>query len=232
VTRAVILLQARMASSRLPGKALSVIGTRTLLGHCLARLRAGRAAPVMLATTARHDDDVLADVAAMSGVAVFRGPEHDVLRRFVEAARVAGARYVVRATADNPAVDIDASERVLAHLRASGCDHVSEWGLPYGAAVEGVTFEALERASRLAVDPADREHVTTLIRRDAERFSALVVEAPAALRRPDVRLTVDTPEDLAFMRDLYARVPRGVTEPTLMAFIDAADEADAARRCA
>lgn len=221
-----------MASSRLPGKALSLIGTRTLLGHCLARLQAGRAAPVMLATTLRQDDDVLAEAAATAGAAVFRGPEHDVLRRFVEAARLARARFVIRATADNPAVDIGAAERVLARLRASGCDYLSEWGLPYGAAVEGVTFEALERASRLAVDPADREHVTTLIRRDSTNFSALVVEAPTGLQRPDVRLTVDTPEDLAFIRDLYGRVSGSAGEPTLSAFIEAADQAEATRRCA
>lgn len=229
---AVILLQARMASSRLPGKALHRIGARTLLGHCLARLQAGRAAPVMLATTRRPDDDALAALAALAGVAVFRGEEDDVLGRFVGAARLVGARFVVRATADNPAVDIDAAERVLARLRASGSDHVIEQGLPCGAAVEGVTVDALERASRLAVDPADREHVTTLIRRDTAQFAPLVVDAPAGLRRPDLRLTVDTPEDLAFMRELYGQVTGGTGEPPLAAFIDAADRRVAAGRCA
>lgn len=227
---AVIILQARMASSRLPGKALRRIGDRTLLGHCLARLQESGAAPIVLATTRRRDDDPLADAAAQAGVAVFRGSEHDVLDRFVGAADAVGARFVVRATADNPAVDVDAPARVLALLRASGCDHISEPDLPYGAAVEAVTVEALKRALRLAVDPSDREHVTTLIRRDTANFSALAVEAPEGLRRPDVRLTVDTPDDLAFMRGLYAGVGRGSGEPPLAAFIAAADEAHTVRR--
>ena len=206
MSQAIILLQARMASSRLPDKVLAPIGARTLLAHCITRLLVGSAAPVMLATTTSEEDDVLVAAATSYCVPVFRGPADDVLARFVLAARSVGARYVVRATADNPLTDIDGPERLLRQLRLSGADHVIEAGLPYGAAVEAMTVDALNRAALQATDPADREHVTPLIRRDRDRFTPLVIEAPLGVRRPELRLSVDTTEDLQFMRRIAARM--------------------------
>src|SRR4029079_4214720 len=142
-------------------KAVAPIGARSLLGHCLARLSMGGAAPVWLATTTHQEDDVLVAVAAKYGIPSFRGPADDVLSRFALAAPSIGARYVVRATGVNPAVDIDGPARVLAALRSTGADHVIEDGLPYGGAVEGVTVDALGRAAERATEPSDREHVTT-----------------------------------------------------------------------
>ena len=220
---AVILLQARMGSRRLPGKALARIGACTVLEHCLERLRLGQAAPVVLTTTVGAADDCLCDLARANGVEVFRGSEDDVLDRFDRAARAFGARVVIRATADNPAVDIDAPGRMLALLRSAGADHVSEHGLPYGAAVEAVTAKALRAAADTADDPADREHVTTLLRRDRTRFVSHVAEGPIRLRRPDLRLTVDTPGDLDFLRRVWARLGDPRAEPPLAGIIEAAD---------
>lgn len=224
---AVVILQARTGSSRLPGKVLAPIGARTLVAHCLARLLVGSAAPVMLATTTRPEDDCLVAAAAVYRVPVFRGPAEDVLQRFALAARSVGARYVVRATADNPLTDIDGPDRLLRLLRASGADHVIEDGLPHGAAVEALTVDALTRAAIQATDPSDREHVTTLIRRDRLRFSPLVVDAPAPVRRPDLRLTVDTEHDLQFMRRLAAQMRNWIGVPELrqaLRVLDAAAE--------
>lgn len=215
MSQAVIILQARMASTRLPGKVLAPIGARTLLGHCLARLRAGSAAPVMLAITTNPEDDCLVEAAGAYCVPVFRGPDEDVLQRYVLAARSVGARFVVRATADNPVVDIDGPERLLRLLRSTGADYVIEEGLPCGAAVEAVTVEALNRAAAGATTPFDREHVTPLIRRDVARFSPLVVKAPAHLRRPEVRVTVDTDQDLESMRQLASRMGNWSNVPEL-----------------
>ena len=220
---AIVILQARMASRRLPGKALARLGTRSVLAHCLERLRVGAAAPVMLATTSHPEDDLLEAEAAGMGVPVFRGSDCDVLGRFVAAAGSVGAGLIVRATADNPAVDLDAPSRVLSVIRSSGADHVSERGLPYGAAVEAVSFDALCRAEREARMPDDREHVTTLIRRDVARFRPVEVDAPPELRRSDLRLTIDTDQDLQFMRRLFERLGHVAYEPALAAFIAAAD---------
>jgi|KBSSwiStaDraftv2_1062776.scaffolds.fasta_scaffold28367_3 spore coat polysaccharide biosynthesis protein SpsF len=232
MSRAVIILQARMASARLPGKALASIGSRTLVAHCFARLRIGGAAPVLLATTAKQEDDVLVASAAKYGIPSFRGPEDDVLSRFVLAARSVGASYVVRATGDNPAVDIGGPARVLAALRETNADHVIEDDLPYGGAVEGVTIDALMRASELATDAADREHVTPLIRRDRDRFTALRLAAPAHLRRPDVRVTVDTADDLSFMRDVAAHLNHWSSEPELRRIVSVAASLARGARCA
>ena len=229
MSEAVIILQARMASSRLPGKVLAPIGARTLVAHCLARLLVGSAAPVMLATTDREDDDCLVAVAATYSVPVFRGPADDVLLRYVQAARSVGARYVVRATADNPLTDIDGPARVLCQLRASGADHVVEQGLPYGAGVEAMTADALNRAAMQATDPADREHVTPFIRRKLARFTALVVDAPPHLRRPDVRVTVDTDGDLQFMRTIAGRMRHWTAVPELAHALRVIDAAAAER---
>jgi len=232
MSEAVIILQARMASTRLPGKALASIGARTLLGHCLARLRIGGAAPVLLATTTNQEDDVLVAAAAKYGVAAFRGAADDVLSRFLLAARSVDARLVVRATGDNPAVDIGAPDRVLAALRSTKADHVIEDGLPYGAAVEGVTVDALVRASALARDPADREHVTPWIRRDRGRFRALRIPAPVSVRRPEVRVTVDTYDDLSFMQSVAARMNNWSDEPELRHIVKVATSVAAEAQCA
>ncbi len=219
--RAAIVLQSRMASQRLPGKALAPIAGRPLLEQCLIRLLASEAAPVILATTTRGDDDAVADVGERLGVPVFRGAEDDVLDRFVRCAEEFRLDVVIRATADNPAVDIDAPARLLAAARRSGADYVREDGLPYGAAVEAVTTRALHRQAQLIDAAVDREHVTTYVRRHEGQFAVLGLSAPASLARPDVRVTVDTPEDLQQMRRMYALAGEGLRP--LSAFIRAWD---------
>jgi spore coat polysaccharide biosynthesis protein SpsF len=156
-------------------------------------------------------------------VRTVRGPNADVLARFVMAADALGARVVVRATADNPAVDIDAPRRVLERLAATGADYVAEVGLPYGAAVEAVSVGALRRARELTVDASDLEHVTLAVKRERTRFMVIDAPAPAHLRRPSLRLTVDTPEDLRFMDTVLSRLDGRPGEASLAAIITAAD---------
>jgi len=215
-----IILQARMGSSRLPGKALASISGQTILEHCLRRLMFAGVAPVVLATTDRPEDQALAAVAQHLGASVFRGDADDVLARFVAAADAFGFEEIVRATADNPGTDIQAPGRLLAALRIAEADYVYEQGLPYGAAVEVVTREALVRASRETTRRDDREHVTTYVRRNAHLFCVVQLAAPAPLRRPDVRLTVDTADDLAHVRTLFERTGRDL--PSLRQLIEAA----------
>jgi spore coat polysaccharide biosynthesis protein SpsF len=219
---AIIVLQARFASRRLPGKALAQVGGRSILARCLNRLRLASAAPVVLATTTKPEDDALADVARALDVPVVRGPENDVLHRFVLAATRFGARYVVRATGDNPAVDIDAPRRVLDRLIETGADYVVETGLPYGSCVEAMTVEALRRADAMATSKEDREHVTPLIRRD-RLFLSIEVPGPDLLQRPQLRLSVDSLQDLAFMRRVLSEQGNSAAEPPLDAIIAAAE---------
>jgi spore coat polysaccharide biosynthesis protein SpsF len=219
-TRAGIILQARLGSSRLPGKALAILSGKTILEHCLRRLMCAGVAPVVLATTHRPEDDALDAVARGLGAGVFRGDVHDVLGRYVSAAEVFGFDTIVRATGDNPCVDIQAPGRLLEVLRANDADYACEDGLPYGAAVEAVTRSALLRAAHESHHVEDREHVTVYVRRNTQSFRVVLAPAPAPLRRPDVRVTVDTAADLERVQELYART--GVEMPSLRQIIDAA----------
>ena len=205
-----VVLQARIGSTRLPGKVLADLAGRTVLAHCIERLRVCSGLPVILATTRRVEDDAVADAGERLGVAVVRGDDEDVLARFVQAIEGHGLREVIRATADNPCVDMDAPLRTLALLRRTGADHVVEHGLPYGAAVEAVTADALLRSSAATQDAYDREHVTPFVRRDP-RFRAVAAIAPGDVRRPALRLTVDTYDDLKYVRALVARAGRGAS---------------------
>jgi spore coat polysaccharide biosynthesis protein SpsF len=198
-----ILLQARFGSRRLPGKALLRLGGATLLGHCLSRLRVAAVGPIVLATTRLDEDDALAEEARLGGAAVYRGEAEDVLGRMVEAAGAVGAEFVIRATGDNPAVDLLSSLRVLEALRAGRGDHAVEEGLPYGCTVEAVRVSALRTAAAAATASADREHVTTYIRRQPSVFRCLTIPAPRSVSRPDLRFTVDTRADLDYLRRVF-----------------------------
>lgn len=218
---AAIIIQARLGSTRLPGKVLAPIGPFSILEHCVQRLSVS-GLPIVVATTDKAEDDPVERAARRLKVEVFRGAEHDVLARYIGAAHAFGVSDVVRATADNPLVDAEAVGRTLGFRQRVGADHVVECGLPIGAAVEAVSLEALERAAALISDPYDREHVTSFIRRD-NRFRALRAVAPGDIRRPGLRLTVDTPEDLEFIRQVYACLDDSKGLPTLAAVIKAAD---------
>jgi spore coat polysaccharide biosynthesis protein SpsF (cytidylyltransferase family) len=229
-SRVPIVLQARVGSARLPGKVLAEVAGRPLVEHCLARLGAAGVGPVLLATSTSSRDDALVSIGERMGVRVFRGPEDDVLQRFCLVADYLDTRCLIRATADNPAVDIDAPARVVAVLERTGADHVVEQHLPLGAAVEAVRVAALYQALVQSADPYDREHVTPYLYRNPGRFLAVSEPAPAALRRPDVRLTVDTPDDLAFIRRVFDLVgPEGGMAP-LAGMIRAADLAGGGRK--
>jgi spore coat polysaccharide biosynthesis protein SpsF len=214
-----IVLQARMDSTRLPGKALADLAGLTVLAHCVERLQATSGLPVVLATTTAAADDVLCAAGEQLGVTVVRGAPDDVLGRFVQVASALGLTDLVRATCDNPGVDMDAPRRTLELLQRNGVDYVAEVGLPYGAGVEAMSVRALLQSADLTSDPYDREHVTPFLRRD-RRFCALQAIAPGHLRRPELRLSVDTAEDLDFMRRLFAATdvaaPRPVALSALM----------------
>lgn len=210
---ALIVLQARMGSTRLPGKILADVGGHSVLARCVRRLEASGVGPVIVATTTADADAATEAEAVRLGAPVYRGDATDVLARYMGAvAWWGGARYVVRATADNPAVDPDACRRVLERLDR-GADYVVEVGLPVGTAVEGVRVGVLADAARRATDPYDREHVTAFIRRARHLYRVVEPAAPAALWRPALRLTVDTADDLAFVRRVYAEAGDGLLAP-------------------
>lgn len=219
----VVVVQARMGSRRLPGKSLALIDGVPLVTLCLRRLIASDVGPVLLATTTEPDDDHLAAEAARLGVPATRGSRDDVLDRFLQAVGQSDTAFVVRATGDNPAVDIDGARRAVSAAQRLGLDYCCERDLPYGAAVEVIRASALIDAGARATRDEDREHVTTFIRRHRARYRVATPDAPRSVRRPEVRLTVDTQEDLAFMRAVSSSVPGGLAQATLSEILAAAD---------
>ena len=205
---ALIVLQARIGSARLPGKVLAPIAGQPMLGHCIRRLQASRMGPVIVATTSGRADDSVADVAWEFGAGIVRGADADVLTRYVQAVAEWEGAFVIRATADNPAVDPESCERLVRRLE-EGADYAVEDGLPVGATVEAVRTEVLRAVSAEVTSAEEREHVTLGIRSRPTAWRVVVSPAPDALRRPDLRLTVDTADDLARMRRLLTCADAG-----------------------
>ena len=210
----VALIQARLGSSRLPGKSqlplpLSAAGdAHTILGHVVGRARrAASVREVVVATTTQPLDDPLAALAARLGAGVFRGDEQDVLGRLAGALALAGpATTVVRLTADNPALDPAFLDAAVAYHHATGADYTHTSGLPLGTNVEVLSAAALRRAQQEARQPNEREHVTPYLRRHPElfRLATLPLVVPPAVAA--LRLTVDYPSDYALLSLLFGEL--------------------------
>jgi spore coat polysaccharide biosynthesis protein SpsF len=208
--RCVVLVQARMGSTRLPGKVLADICGRTMLERVV--LRAGRAATpeeVVVAATDRPEDDAVAAEASRLGVGSFRGDAEDVLRRFAQAADALSADVVVRVTADCPFLDPELLDDVVGAFTAADppadvAANVIERTYPRGLDVEVVRVSALQTAAREARHPHQRSHVTPYLYEHADRFRLVSVRGEEDFSAE--RWTVDTPEDLLFARELCARL--------------------------
>ena len=201
-------LQARMGSTRLPGKVLMPIQGQTILERAIRRLQASPAVDgVAVLTTKLEEDNPVEHEARKLGAMVYRGPELDVLTRFQEASDIFGPDIIIRATADNPLIDIGSIERIVRVLHSDLLDLCIEKDLPYGAATEAVRARALKKADMLARDPRHREHVTLFIKECPQEFSVAYLTPPHTLRCSQIRLTVDTMDDFQFMNHLIAQIP-------------------------
>lgn len=192
-----IIIQARMGSSRLPGKVLMPVGSRTLLGQIFFRLAHRSHASLIVVATTRHSrDDVIEEFCRDSRIDCFRGDELDVLDRYYRCASAYGFQHIVRMTADNPFPDIDELDRLIAWHLATGADYSHCFPvLPVGVGMEMFSFPALEQSWHQGRQPHHREHVNEYLIEHPELFATQVLQVPAVKNRPGVRLTVDTAED-------------------------------------
>jgi spore coat polysaccharide biosynthesis protein SpsF len=208
----VMIVQARMSSTRLPGKVLQPIAGKPMLGWQLDQLAAVRNCDRMVvATTTNPEDDALAALSRERGIACYRGSEHDVLGRYAEAARACDARTVIRICGDCPLMDPEVVDAVIAcYQEGPPADYVSntcEKTFPLGCGAEVFSMEALAAAHAEAREPVEREHVTPFFYRRPERFR--IRQHKQDRDESHWRWTVDTPEDFDFVtRILTAIGPR------------------------
>ena len=220
--RVVAIIQARMGSSRFPGKVLSDLHGHPVLWHVIDRAkRAMSIDDVIVATTDSALDDPISSFCEAISVCCFRGSEADVLDRFYKAAKHVKADVVVRITADCPFIDPEVIDQVVARFKEGDLDYASNTlrcTYPDGLDTEVFSFTALETAWREARSPAEREHVTPYLRKGGFRVCNVQSKTPVA---PGAyRLTVDYPSDLHFIRRLYEKGGDAATLESLLDIID------------
>lgn len=209
MSRSAVIVQARMTSTRLPGKVLMDLAGSTVLAHVLRRCAAIAGIDVVCCAVPEGSvHDAVAREAKAAGAVVYRGDEEDVLDRYWRAARMLGADVVMRVTSDCPLVDPAVCAQVLQLMANTKADYAcnnmpSAW--PHGLDCEAFTFAALDRAACTARDHNEREHVTPWLRNNP-------AVAKANLPGPggwaaEQRWTLDFPEDLEFFRALFAVLP-------------------------
>lgn len=205
---ALAIVQARMSSTRLPGKTLAEVNGEPMLLLLLRRLsHARRIVRIVVATSTDASDDPIVGVAIGAGVAVSRGPQRDVLERFLLAIDDHDDP-IVRITADcpliDPAVVDDTVERFLSVADCAYASNIQPRTFPDGLDVEVVDAAALRAVGREPLTIEDREHVTSAIRAQPGRFRQAALVATSNLG--ELRWTVDEPEDLEFLRVLVRRL--------------------------
>jgi spore coat polysaccharide biosynthesis protein SpsF len=206
--KVVAIVQARVGSTRLPGKVLKDIEGETMLARVVNRLRRARLVDeVLVATTDNKADDAIVQECRGSSIPVFRGDERDVLDRHFRAAQLTKADVVVRVTSDCPLIDPEVTDKTIHAFLDGRPDYASNVVVrtyPRGLDTEVVSLLALERAWRAANQSYERAHVTPYIYEHPAEFKILSVTAEADFSR--YRWTVDTPEDLEFIRIIYSRL--------------------------
>lgn len=197
-------IEARMTSSRMPGKVLKPAAGRSMLSHLVRRLNAVPSLHgIIVATTVNPQDDPIVQAAAELGVGCSRGSEDDVLARVIDAAKSGGAEVVVEITGDCPIIDPEIVEQAIRMFQANSCDYLSNAvvrSYPDGMDVQVFRLATLERSAAMTSDRLDREHVTLHIRNHPELFSHIHLVAPPELHWPELGLTLDEVADYELLR--------------------------------
>jgi len=224
VGRTVIIAQARMSSTRLPGKVLLDLGGKPVIERVIDRAaRARRADAVWVATSTDPSDDVLAAHLASIGIPYVRGSLDDVMSRYCDAAAASGADTIVRVTCDCPLIDpaiIDATmDAFSAAPEVDYCSNSLVRTYPIGMDTEVFSRRVLERALAEAAQPHEREHVTPYLYQHPELFRLRNAKAPGWAVWPQLRLTLDEPADLEIIRAVVAALGPDAGLGEIVAFL-------------
>ena len=192
-----IIIQARMGSSRFPGKILKNYEGKTLLEHILDRLAGMKSeAQVVIATSDLSQDDQVEIFCREKGVQCFRGDELNVLKRYYDCATKYHFENIVRMTGDNPFPDIEELDRLIAFHEQNNLDFSENFSvLPIGVGMEIMSYEALKESLEKASLPKHFEHADEYILDNLDSFRHDTLKVSDAKNKPDIRLTVDTQQD-------------------------------------
>lgn len=215
-------IEARMTSSRLPGKPLLEAAGRPMLEHLVRRLQAVPSIDeIVLATTVNAADQPLVDLAAELGIKAFRGSEDDVMLRVMEAARSADADIIVEITGDCPVIDPEIIEQAIRTFNAHDADYVSNAVVrcyPDGMDVQVFSLDTLIKSAAMTDSALDHEHVTLHIRENPKIFSQIHLIAPPEQTWPDLGVTLDERSDYLLLKNLIEHFN---TENPLFSCLDA-----------
>jgi spore coat polysaccharide biosynthesis protein SpsF len=214
-----LIVQARMGSTRLPGKVLKVVGDRPLLQHVIERSNKIKTAhELIIATSDQKADDEIVKFCDQRSVPYFRGSELNVLERYYKCAEKFQLAHIVRLTADNPYFDFEELDQLLRQYFGTDADYANNFEfLPVGVGTEVMSFKALEKSYSLGLEPHHREHVNEFILENSTEFKSIKVRPTNAFKiRPDLRMTVDTWADLENANLVFRESKGEVTTDTII----------------
>jgi len=200
------IVEARMTSSRLPGKHLLPVLGEPIIGHLINRLRSiSLIDEVIVAMTVRPEDDVLENFVKDVGASVFRGDEDDVMGRVLSAARNSKIDVICEVTGDCPIIDVALIEQTIQTYFSNDADYINNGtfgGLPDGMGCQVFSTETLAKSESMTKEPLDREHVTLHIKRNPELFRPIYLVAEKSIRWPELAVTLDERSDYELIKRL------------------------------
>lgn len=200
--KTIVIIQARMGSSRLPGKILKSLGDSDILTYVTSRCQQIKGIEeVIVATSTLPQDDAIEAWCKEHEVICFRGSEEDVLSRYVDCAKQYEPDYVMRVTSDCPFVDYEMASEIVALMEKERKDIVLLDGdLPRGLAVELISHSSLLKIDEVGHETRHREHVTYYAYEFAEQFEGITYKVSSDRQAPDLRITLDTEDDYALIK--------------------------------
>ncbi|AMO84410.1 3-deoxy-manno-octulosonate cytidylyltransferase [Solibacillus isronensis B3W22] len=221
------IIQARMGSTRLPGKVLKPLGDTDVLSYVVARCRKIEGvAEVIVATSSLPQDDAIAEWCKDHFISYYRGSEKDVLDRYVQCAKYYKPDYVMRVTSDCPFVDYEMASEMVALAKSTQVEIIDiKKELPRGLAVEIISYDALCRIHNISTEIRHREHVTYYAYEFKEEFKRASYEPPANRQYPQLRITLDTVEDYILCNALANHFNnKFISSAAIVAFLNSTPE--------
>ncbi len=205
--KVICILQARIGSQRLPGKVVADICGQPMLVHIINRLKKTKTIDeIIVATTIKPEDDIIVNTVKRHGIPVFRGDVDDVLGRIARVVEKWRPETVVHATGDNPLVSPDVIDVLVQHCMNGNYDFTFMPGLPLGVGADVYRSNTILLLDQRATSVHHREHINAYVFDNSADFKIGRFTPPPAMQKPQLRLTVDTPEDLHLIKEIYKRL--------------------------